>query len=138
MWTLAQQPGRKFTPAIPTLLLDRSEKDMIGSDGNVDLSRWLDADIFDVNSFAAAAGFRDARYFVAHVLYHPKTPFQYYPITLVDAVSGHDLLTTYATHQNSAAAGGEVWRSMKAEETRARCELSTSKQTVVTSLHQFG
>ena len=129
-WLRDQRTGIKAS------LLDRCDKKLIGSDGNVDVSLWPDSDMFDVTSFAAAAGFSDTRYFVTYVLNHPQTPFHCHKVFLTDAISGGKLATLYATHQDSAVAGGEMWRETKTAEARARV-LPASQQTVVNSLQQF-
>lgn len=62
----------------------------------------MGCDIFCVRSFAAAAGYKSPRYFVANVLTDPGSLFHAVPIRDVEG-----RVISWATRTESAAAGGE-------------------------------
>ncbi len=88
--------------------LNKLPEEVLNDDGTFDASAFGDCNLFDVRSIAAAAGYRDSRYFIAKVLTNPTSPFHAHP---VNAENGRTL--TYATHANSAWWGGKQFRAAK-------------------------
>lgn len=79
-----------------------------------------DCNIYDVRSVSAACGFLDYDYFRRSILTHPDCPIHVRRQTLFDEESGDPLVEIIATHQNSAAYGGKLWRETRSAVARDR------------------
>jgi hypothetical protein len=100
-------------------LMCRAKEGFLDWEGFFDYTPLPDCNLFDVRSFAAAAGFETKRHFVDYVLSCEGTPFHFYRLSITDD-EGHQLFDVFATHVNSAQVGGQFWRQMQAEHARRR------------------
>ena len=82
-------------------------EDLLRNDGALSPDAFPNCDLFDVRSIAAAAGYADPYYFETRVLTDPSSPFHAHPLT---TEAGKTI--GYATHTNSARAGGEAFRAL--------------------------
>lgn len=89
-------------------------------DGNANIAGLEDCNVFCVNSIAALCGFEDVRHFRDKVLIDPNCPIHVHTIALTAAESTSVVATIYATHTNSARAGGESWHAMMHAAARQR------------------
>jgi hypothetical protein len=84
--------------------------------GGIDPSHYPDCNIFNVNTLAFEAGFADTRDFMRRAL--PSSVWHAHKYELRDC-GGKFLGTLFATHVDSARAGGEIWRNrIKAEQSK--------------------
>jgi hypothetical protein len=102
----------------------------LDAEGNFDRGLLPDCNLFDVRSIAAVCGFRDRAYFRDIVLPHPDCPIHVHRIVLRDQKTGNRVEVVYATHQNSADFGGQMWREMT---TNAARERAANTPTLVNS-----
>ncbi len=100
--------------------LNQSSGDLLGPDGSFDRSIFPDCNVFNIGSFAALCGFKDPAYFRDVVLARSDSPIHFRTLALIDELTGKRLGEIYATAQNSAVAGGVMWRTMKKHEARDR------------------
>lgn len=85
--------------------LVRLPDDLQTTDGQFKPEAFSGCNLFNVRSFAAAAGYGDVRHFVEKVLTDPSSPFHAHPIaTETGRIVG------YATHTTSAEWGGRQHR----------------------------
>lgn len=82
----------------------------LNRDGLLERAALEDCNIFDIRTIAAEAGY-EPRYFRDVVLCHQSSPFHMHAISAekADGSKGRTLL--YATHIDSARAGGEQFRA---------------------------
>lgn len=98
--------------------------------GSLDLSVHSDSNIWNINSFAAAAGYRDAGYFRDVLL--SSTSLFHAHIVEVDVFrkdGGKERTKIYVTHTDSAAAGGKLHREYQTEQRRLRATDVSSKNS---------
>ena len=105
---------------LPRVRLERGSDVSVTADGFFDTSRFTDSNLFCVASIAAVCGFKDTAYFRDRVLQDPDCPIHFHKIVVVDERTGRRIGEVYATHQNSAVAGGEIWHSMQRVAARDR------------------
>ena len=105
---------------ISSKTLARLSERYLTDEGNFRIDLLPDCNLFDVRSISAACGFRDHDYFRRIILTHPNCPIHIRRITLVNEETGTELAEIIATHQNSAAYGGEMWCATKRSEARER------------------
>lgn len=98
--------GLPMTPKSRDSLSKLPEK-FLKDDGTFNAATLGDCNLFDIRSIAAAAGYRDVRYFIAKVFADPSSPFHAHPINCDE--TGRVML--YATHSNSADWGGREFRA---------------------------
>ena len=113
-------------PACPWTGLSRRQLDDLGEpakgpDGKFNPQAWPGCNIFNPNSMAAAAGFKEPSYFRDKVLgtsslFHL---FQHHDYEVTDD-GCEKPFTVYATHVNSLKAGGDAWREIQHQNARAR------------------
>ena len=113
---------------LPLVRLERGSDVPITADGFFDTSRFPDSNLFNVASIAAVCGFKDTAYFRDRVLQDPDCPIHFHKMAVVDERTGRRVGEVYATHQNSAVAGGEMWHSKPRAAARDRA--LTSRTTV--------
>lgn len=118
---------------LPVSVFDRCDLRYVDDRGQFDVARYPDCNVFNVASLAARAGFRDPRHFRDKVLLHSQSPFHVHRIEVRDDMDGRYLATVFATHANSAEAGGKMWQAMKREEARSRATISPASSATSTS-----
>ncbi len=116
---------------LPLVRLERGSNVPVTPEGFFDTSRFSDSNLFCVDSIAAVCGFKDVAYFRDHVLQNPDCPIHINKMRVVDERTGRLIGEVYATHQNSAVAGGKMWHSMQRAAARDRARAS---RTVVSSI----
>ncbi len=100
--------------------LNQSSGDLLGLDGAFDTSIFPDCNVFNIGSIAAFCVYKDLAYFRDVVLPHSDSQIHFRKLVLIDELTGKRLGEIYATAQNSAVAGGVMWRTMKKHEARDR------------------
>ncbi len=116
---------------LPLVRLERGSDVSVSADGFFDTSRFPDSNLFCVSSIAAVCGFKDTAYFRDRVLQDPDCPIDFHKMAVIDERTGRRIGEIYATHQNSAVAGGEMWHSMKRAAARDR---ALASRTTVSSI----
>ncbi len=111
---------------LPLNRLERGSNVPVTPEGFFDTSRFPDSNLFCVASIAAVCGFKDVAYFRHHVLKDPECPIHVHKLALIDESNARRIGEIYATHQNSAYAGGEIWHSMQRAAARDRALASRS------------
>ena len=103
-------------------VIDYLDDNFLTSDGSFNPDVYRDCDVFDIRSFAAAAGFRDWGYFRDQILTNAGSHWHVHrhSFTVYRPDEGTERAEIYATHSNSAAAGGENYRAFQKEQRRAR------------------
>ena len=105
---------------IPLATLAQLDEAQLAADGSLNIELPSDCNLFCVNSIAALCGFRDAGYFRDEVLTRLDCPIRVRMIELTTAESRRVVATIYATHTNSALAGGEKWHAVVQAAVRQR------------------
>jgi len=95
------------------------DEEYLTHEGGIDVGHLDDCNLFTLRDFAHAAGFSNPVYFRRRVLEHPASTFHFYKECVRDS-SGSYVGTYYATHVNSADAGGRTWRQMQTQAARQR------------------
>ncbi len=116
---------------LPLVRLERGSDVPITADGFFDRSRFTDSNLFCVSSIAAVCGFKDTAYFRDRVLQDPDCPIHFHKIVVVDERTGRRIGEVYATHQNSAVAGGEIWHSIQRAAARDRALASRTTESSI-------
>ena len=116
---------------LPLNRLARGSDVPVTPEGFFDTNRFPDSNLFCVASIAAVCGFKDVAYFRDHVLQDPDCPIHFHKMRVVDERTGLLIDEVYATHQNSAVAGGKMWHSMQRAAARDR---ALASRTVVSSI----
>jgi hypothetical protein len=116
---------------LPRVRLERGSDVPVTLEGFFDTSRFPGSNLFCVASIAAVCGFKDVAYFRDHVLQDPDCPIHFHKMAVVDERTGRRIGEIYATHQNSAVAGGEMWHS---EQRAAAHDRALASRTTVSSI----
>ena len=116
---------------LPLVRLERGSDVPTTPEGFFDTNRYPDSNLFSVASISAAGGFKDVAYFRDHVLKDPDCPIHFNKMVVVDESNGRRIGEIYATHQNSADAGGEMWHSRQRAAARDR---ALASRTTVSSI----
>jgi hypothetical protein len=110
---------------LPLVRLERGSNVPVTPEGFFDTSRFPDSNLFCVASIAAVCGFKDVAHFRDHVLQDPECPIHFHKMRVVHERTGYLIGEVYATHQNSAVSGGEIWHSMRRAAARDRALRTT-------------
>ncbi len=114
---------------VPLARLDRVSEECLTDEGYVDVAeRFPDSNLFCVRSIAAVGGFRDTAYFRDVMLSNPDCPIHVHRLVLKDELTGQSAAEVYATHQNSAHYGGQMWHKLQREAARSRATQCNSLQ----------
>lgn len=98
------------------------------ADGTFDPSVDSDCNLFNVRSIAAAAGYSDWRYFRDNLLTGTSSTWHVrkIPFTVVRSADGQkERVIVYATHSDSAEAGGKLYREHQTKQRRLRAGWGT-------------
>ena len=117
---------------LPLVRLDRGLDVPVTPERFFDTNRFPGSNLFCVASIAAVCGFKDVAYFRDHVLQDPDCPIHFHKMAVVDERTGRRIGEIYATHQNSAVAGGKMWHSMQRATAHDR---ALASRTTVSSIH---
>jgi len=101
--------GRWLRCPVTEIPLGRLPDQYQKADGSFDTSSFPDCNIFNIRSFAAAAGYRDPRYFRDVVLTDPSSPFHAHKLYGFTE-KGAQVVVGFFTHVDSAQWGGEQHR----------------------------
>ena len=103
-------------------MLDDLYEPAKGRDGKFNPAAFPGCNIYNVRSMSAAAGFKGPDYFLKNILLSTSSLFHVveYPFDWVDDDGEVHWDTIYATHTDSAEAGGKAWRDYQKDEARNR------------------